>query len=30
MSEEVMRHGMLLKGTEFFHKLQIFRAISVP
>jgi len=29
MSEEVMPQGMLLKGTEFFDNLQLFRAMSI-
>jgi len=24
-----MRHGMLFKGTEFFHNLHVFDAISI-
>jgi len=29
MSEEVMRQGMLLKGTEFFDNLQMFHTMSI-
>jgi len=28
--QEVVRQGMLLKGTECFHNLQMFHTISIP